>query len=40
MLPTARPVGQEEAGVRDLVHQLHDRGGFERRKREQQQESR
>ena len=29
---------QEETRVRDLVHQLHDAGGFERRKCEQQEE--
>ena len=31
---------QEEAGVRHLVHQLHDGGGFQRRKGQQQQEGR
>ena len=31
---------QKETRVRDVVHQLHDGGGFERRKRQQQQERR
>ena len=34
---TTRPARQEEAGCRHAIHQLHDDGGFERRKREQQQ---
>ena len=34
------PARQEEAGARDLVHQLQHARRFERRKREQQQEAR
>ena len=35
---TTRPAGREEAGAGEAVHQLHERGGLERREREQEQE--